>query len=163
MQKFTPCLWFDHQAEEAARFYVSIFKDSAIVAITHYGKAGAEASGQPEGSVMTVSFRLEGQDFLALNGGPNFTFSPAISFMANCEDQEEIDRLWEKLTAGSGAPMECGWLTDRFGVSWQIVPKTVMETLSEDDPEKMERVMRELMRMTKLDLAVLTRAAGGES
>lgn len=162
MQKFTPCLWFDHQAEEAARFYVSIFKESAITNITHYGKAAAEASGQPEGSVMTVSFRLEGQDFLALNGGPDFKISPAISFIANCEDQKEIDRLWEKLTEGGGAPMECGWLTDRFGVSWQIVPKTVMETLSEDDPEKMERVMRKLIQMTKLDLNVLTRAAKGE-
>jgi len=158
MQTFTPCLWYDGKAEEAARFYTSIFKNSKISGITHYGKAGAKASGQTEGTVMTVSFQLDGQDFLALNGGPHFTFSPAISFIANCDNQEEVDRLWEKLSEG-GAKSQCGWLTDRYGVSWQIVPRALGEFMLEKDEKKSERVMKALMQMTKIDLTALHRAA----
>jgi len=159
MQKFTPCLWFDGQAEEAATFYTSIFNNSEITGITHYGKAGSEASGQSQGTVMTVSFKLEGQDFLALNGGPHFTFSPAISFITNCESQEEVDRLWEELTADGGEKGQCGWLTDKFGVSWQIVPKMLGEFMLEGDVEKSERVMKALIQMTKLDIETLKKAA----
>lgn len=159
MQKFTPCLWFDGQAEQAAIFYTSIFKNSEITGITHYGKAGSEASGQSQGTVMTVSFKLEGQDFLALNGGPHFTFSPAISFITNCESQEEVDRLWEELTADGGEKGQCGWLTDKFGVSWQIVPKMLGEFMLEGDVEKSERVMKALIQMTKLDIETLKKAA----
>src|SRR5215813_15547360 len=121
IQKITPCLWFDNQAEEAARFYVSLFNNSAIGTITRYGKEGFEVHGRPAGSVMTVSFRLEGQEFTALNGGPHFKFNEAISFVVHCETQEEADYYWDKLLAG-GSPVQCGWLKDRFGVFWQIVP-----------------------------------------
>ena len=121
MQKITPCLWFDSQAEEAANFYVSIFKNSKIGNITRYGEAGAKVSGRPKGSVMTVTFEIEGQDFMALNGGPHFKFSEAISFMVNCETQEEIDEMWEKLSDG-GEKGQCGWLKDKYGLSWQIAP-----------------------------------------
>lgn len=159
MQKFTPCLWFDDKAEEAANFYTSIFKNSEITGITHYGKAGSEASGQAQGTVMTVSFQLDGQEFLALNGGPHFTFSPAISFIANCESQDEVDSLWEELTNGGGEKGQCGWLTDKFGVSWQIVPKMLGEVMLNGDGEKSERVMKTLMQMTKLDIETLQQAA----
>ena len=157
MQKFTPCLWFDSNAEEAARFYVSVFRDSRIVSIARYGEAGAKASGKPLGSVMTVSFRLDGQDFLALNGGPEFTFSPAVSFIANCETQEEIDRLWANLSEG-GEEVECGWLKDKYGVSWQIVPTVLGEMMQDKDAARSDRVMRALVRMKKLDIAALKRA-----
>jgi predicted 3-demethylubiquinone-9 3-methyltransferase (glyoxalase superfamily) len=157
MQKFTPCLWFDSNAEEAAGFYTSIFKNSKITGITRYGKAGAEASGRPGGTVMTVSYELDGQDFLALNGGPHFTFSPAISFIANCEDQAEIDELWEKLSDG-GQKSQCGWLTDRYGVSWQIVPRILGEMVSDSNAERSERVMKALMQMTKIDIETLKQA-----
>jgi predicted 3-demethylubiquinone-9 3-methyltransferase (glyoxalase superfamily) len=120
-QKITPFLWFDHDAEDAAKFYTSIFKNSRIIDIAHYGESAAEASGRPKGTVMTVTFELEGQLFMALNGGPVFKFSPAISFMVNCKSQEEVDDLWEKLSEG-GEKEQCGWLKDKFGVSWQIVP-----------------------------------------
>jgi len=159
MQKFTPCLWFDGKAEEAAKFYTSIFKNSEVTGISHYGKAGSEASGQAQGTVMTVSFRLDGQDFLALNGGPHFTFSPAISFMANCESQQEVDRLWDQLTEGGGEKGQCGWLTDKFGVSWQIVPQMLGKVMLQDDDEKSERVMKELMQMTKIEIKTLKLAA----
>ncbi len=159
MQKITPCLWFDSKAEEAAKFYTSVFKNSAIRGITHYGKAGSEASGQAQGTVMTVSFKLDGQDFQALNGGPHFTFSPAISFIANCESQDEVDRLWDKLTEGGGEKGQCGWLTDKFGVSWQIVPKMLGEVMLDGGDEKSERMMKALMQMTKLDIEILKRAA----
>ena len=158
MQKITPMLWFDTQAEEAARFYVSIFDDSKLGTITHYGAAGAEASGRPKGSVMTVEFEIEGQKFVGLNGGPQFKFSEAISFVVNCKNQKEIDTLWAKLTAGGGAPSVCGWLKDKFGLSWQIVPAKFWD-LMEGDPARGERVMAALMQMTKIDLEALEKAA----
>ena len=158
MQKITPMLWFDTQAEEAARFYVSIFDDSKLGTITHYGAAGAEASGRPKGSVMTVEFEIEGQKFVGLNGGPQFKFSEAISFVVNCKNQKEIDTLWAKLTAGGGAPSVCGWLKDKFGLSWQIVPAKFWD-LMEGDPARGERVMAALMQMTKIDLETLEKAA----
>ena len=160
MQKITPMLWFDNQAEDAARFYTSIFKSSKIKTITHYGDSGAQASGRPKGSVMTVGFEIEGQEFVALNGGPVFKFSEAISFVVNCKTQEEIDQLWAKLTAGGGQPGPCGWLKDKYGLSWQIVP-TVLNELMEGDPRKSEKVMAALMKMGKLDIETLERAAQG--
>ncbi|MBI5585185.1 MAG: VOC family protein [Deltaproteobacteria bacterium] len=160
MQKIAPCLWFDHQAEEAAIFYVSIFNNSRILKIARYGKAGAEVAGRPEGSVMTVTFQLEGQDFMALNGGPVFTFSPAISLMVDCPTQEELDRLWERLTEG-GTVEQCGWLRDKYGVSWQIVPTIMDELMSDPDPEKTNRVMQALLQMKKIDIKGLKQAYEG--
>ena len=160
MEKITPMLWFDTQAEEAARFYTSIFDDSKIQNITHYGDAGAEASGRPKGSVMTVEFEIEGQKFVGLNGGPQFRFSEAISFVVNCKNQMEVDTLWAKLTADGGEPGVCGWLKDKFGLSWQIVPAEFWK-LMEGDPKRGERVMGALMQMTKIDLETLERAAKG--
>ncbi len=157
MQKITPFLWFDDNAEEAANFYVSIFKNSRIVSVARYGDAAAAAAGRPKGSVMTVAFELEGQPFVALNGGPVFTFSPAISFAVNCGTQKEIDELWERLSAG-GEEQECGWLKDRYGVSWQIVPAALGEMVTDSDPAKSERVMAALMQMKKLDLEELKKA-----
>lgn len=159
MKTFTPCLWFDGQAEAAAEFYTSIFKNAKITGISRYGKAGAQASGRPEGSVMTVAFQLDGQDFLALNGGPEFKFSPAISFIANCDTQQELDDLWEKLSEG-GEKGPCGWLTDPFGVSWQIVPRILSEMTQDEDGAKSERVMKALMQMGKIDIATLEHAYG---
>ncbi len=157
MQKITPFLWFDHQAEEAAKFYTSIFKNSKIGGMTRYGEAGARASGRPKGMVMTVTFELEGQEFIALNGGPHFKFSPAISFVVNCKTQQEIDELWKKLSAG-GEMGQCGWLTDKYGVSWQIVPTVLGEMLQDKDAEKAERVMEAIVQMNKIDIAVLKQA-----
>ena len=157
MQKITPFLWFDDNAEEAANFYVSIFRNSRIVNVARYGEAGEKASGRPKGSVMTVAFELEGQPFVALNGGPIFTFSPAISLAVNCETQKEIDDLWEKLSAG-GEKEECGWLKDKYGVSWQIVPAAIGEMMSDPDTVKSERVMQALIQMKKLDIAGLKKA-----
>ncbi len=161
MQKITPMLWFDSEAEEAARFYTSIFKDSKIKTITRYGDSGAKASGRPKGSVMTVAFELEGQEFVGLNGGPQFKFSEAVSFVVNCQTQKKIDELWGKLTAGGGQPGPCGWLKDRYGLSWQIVPTALNELLQNKDPKKSERVMAALMKMGKLDIETLERAAQG--
>jgi predicted 3-demethylubiquinone-9 3-methyltransferase (glyoxalase superfamily) len=158
MQKITPMLWFDSEAEQAARFYTSIFKDSKIKTITHYGDSAAEASGRPKGSVMTVSFEIEGQEFVALNGGPQFKFSEAVSFVVNCKSQKDIDEMWAKLTAGGGQPGTCGWLKDRFGLSWQVVP-TVLDDLMKGDPKKSERVMAALMKMSKIDVGTLEEAA----
>ena len=157
IQKITPFLWFDSQAEEAAKFYVSIFSNSKIVTIARYGKAGAEASGRPQGSVMTVKFLLDGQEFVALNGGPHFKPNEAISFVVNCETQKEIDEFWEKLSQ-CGQTGECGWLKDKFGVSWQVVPAILGELVADSDPEKSDRVMRALIQMKKLDLETLRRA-----
>jgi predicted 3-demethylubiquinone-9 3-methyltransferase (glyoxalase superfamily) len=157
MQKIMPCLWFDDQAEEAVNFYLSVFPNSRITGITRYGPAGAEASGRPEGSVMTVTFQLEGQDFMALNGGPVFTFSPALSLVVNCRTQDEIDALWEKLSDG-GAIQECGWLQDRYGVSWQIVPASLGAMLLDEDAEKTERVIKAMLPMKKLDKTSLEQA-----
>jgi predicted 3-demethylubiquinone-9 3-methyltransferase (glyoxalase superfamily) len=161
MQKITPCLWFNDNAEEAVNFYTSIFKNSKIKTIARYGDAGAEASGRPKGTVMTVTFELDGQEFMALNGGPHFTFSPAVSFMANCTTQAELDELWEKLSEG-GTTEQCGWLRDKYGVSWQIVP-TVIEAMFQDtDPEKTERVMKAILQMEKIDIETLRRAYQGK-
>lgn len=154
MQKISPCLWFDDQAEEAVTFYTSIFKNSKILAITHYG----ERMPKPPGSVMTIRFTLDGDEFVALNGGPEFTFSPAISLAVHCDNQKEVDELWEKLLAGGGDEVECGWLTDRFGVSWQIVPKAWFALLEEGDAAASQRGMEAMFKMKKLDLAVLERA-----
>jgi len=157
MHKITPCLWFDHQAEEAAKFYVSIFKNSKLGNMTRYGEAGAEVSGRPKGSVMTATFEIEGQEFVALNGGPLFKFSEAISFMVKCETQKEIDEMWEKLSAG-GEKGVCGWLKDKYGVSWQIVVPVLDTMLQDKDAEKTERVMKALLQMTKLDIKTLKQA-----
>ena len=157
MQKISPCLWFDSEAEQAAKFYTSIFKNSKITNISHYDKASAAASGQPEGSVLTVAFELDGEEFLALNGGPVFKFSEAVSFMVKCETQTEIDRLWEKLTEG-GEESQCGWLKDKYGVSWQIVPTILGEMLQDRNTAKSERVMKALLQMKKLDIEALKQA-----
>jgi predicted 3-demethylubiquinone-9 3-methyltransferase (glyoxalase superfamily) len=160
MQKITPFLWFDNQAEEAANFYTSIFKNSKIVNISRYGEEGAKASGRPEGSVMTVTFQLNGQEFTALNGGPVFKFTEAISFFVNCETQEEVDELWEKLTEG-GEEVQCGWLKDKYGVSWQIVPTALMEMLQDKDAERAQRVMKAMLQMRKIDTRALREAYEG--
>ncbi len=156
--KIIPFLWFDNQAEEAVNFYVSLFKNSEITGITRYGEAGAEIAGRPKGSVMTIAFRLEGQEFVALNGGPVFTFSPAISFVVNCETQQEVDELWEKLSEG-GEKEQCGWLKDKYGVSWQIVPTVLDEMLQDKDPQKSENVMKALLQMDKIDIKKLEQAS----
>jgi predicted 3-demethylubiquinone-9 3-methyltransferase (glyoxalase superfamily) len=159
MQKITPFLWFDNQAEEAANFYVSVFKNSKINTTTRYSAEGAAASGIPEGTVMTVAFQIEGQVFTALNGGPVFKISPAISFVVNCETQEEVDHYWEKLSKGGDEKaQQCGWLKDRYDVSWQIVPVALGEMLSDPDPEKSGRVMQVMLLMKKIDIAILKQA-----
>ncbi len=157
MQRITPFLWFDDQAEEAANFYVSVFKNSKVKEISHY--TGEEPSGK-KGSVMTVAFELEGEEFVALNGGPRFKFTEAVSFVINCESQEEIDYYWEKLTSGGGEEVQCGWLTDKFGLSWQVVPKEISEWAR--NPAGFQRVMQEVMQMKKLDLAALRAAYAGK-
>jgi len=156
MQKITPCLWFDGKAEEAMRFYCSVFKNSKLDTTMHYGEAGPGAKG----SVMAVTFRLEDQEFMALNGGPHYTFSPAISLFVTCETQEEVDEYWEKLSAG-GAPNRCGWLTDKYGVTWQIVPAILGQLLQDKDPAKGRRTMEAMLKMIKLDIAELKRAHAG--
>lgn len=160
MQKITPCLWFDSQAEEAANFYVSIFKNSKIGNITRYGEAGAKVSGRPKGSVMTVTFEIEGQEFMALNGGPHFKFSEAISLMVKCETQKEIDVMWEKLSHG-GETGQCGWLKDKYGLSWQIISPVWDEMLRDKDAKKSERVMKAILQMTKPDIKTLKQAYDG--
>ena len=162
IQKITPCLWFDSQAEEAAKFYVSLFPNSAVGAVTRYGKEGFEVHGRPEGSVMTVNFSLEGQEFTALNGGPHFKFSEAISFVVRCETQTEVDHYWDKLgEGGDQRARQCGWLKDKYGVSWQIVPVALFEMMSSTDRIKSERVMRAVLQMKRLDVAALRRAYEG--
>ncbi|VVB51851.1 3-demethylubiquinone-9 3-methyltransferase [uncultured archaeon] len=153
MQKITPFLWFDGKAEEAMNLYVSIFRNSKVESVIRYGDAGPG----PKGAVMSATFQLEGQEFTALNGGPQFTFTPAISFFVNCETQEEVDRLWEKLSEG-GEKGRCGWLKDRYGVSWQIVPVVLGEMLRDADPKKSERVMKAMLQMDKIDIKTLKRA-----
>jgi predicted 3-demethylubiquinone-9 3-methyltransferase (glyoxalase superfamily) len=150
--KITPCLWFDNQAEEAANFYTGIFKDSKIESITRYGKEGFEIHGQPEGTAMTVVFQINGQQFTALNGGPLFKFSEAISFQVLCDTQEEIDYYWEKLTDG-GAEGQCGWLTDKYGLSWQVTPSILPQLLT--NPEKAGKVTMAFMQMKKFEIAKL--------
>ncbi|MGQ0503273.1 MAG: VOC family protein [Panacagrimonas sp.] len=161
-QKISPCLWFDDQAEAAARLYTSIFPDSRIVLVSHYGKAGQEIHGRPPGSVMTVAFDLAGQRFVALNGGPIFTFNEAISLQVSCESQEEVDELWERLSEGGDkAAQQCGWLKDRFGLSWQIVPTTLIELMCDADAGVRERTTIAMLQMAKIDIAALKRAAAG--
>src|ERR671931_489603 len=160
IQKITPFLWFDDNAEEAAKFYTSIFKNSKIIDIAYYGESAAEASGRPKGPLMTVTFELEGQRFMALNGGPIFKFSQAISFLVSCETQQEVDDLWKKLSEG-GEVEQCGWLKDKFGVSWQIVPSVLGEMLQDKDARKSERVMGALLQMKKIDIQGLRMAYVG--
>lgn len=160
-RKITPCLWFDGQAEDAARFYVSVFGNARIGRISRFGKEGLEVHGRPDGSVMTVEFEIEGQPFVALNGGPQFTFNEAISFQIPCATQGEIDHYWEKLAAG-GAIQQCGWLKDKFGVAWQIFPSALPEMLRDSDPAKAARAMRAMLGMKKLDLAALRAAFEGK-
>ena len=161
-QRITPFLWFDSNAEEAVKFYVSLFKNSKIGTMTRYDDEGARASGRPKGSVMTVPFELDGQHFTALNGGPHFQFSGAISFVVNCETQDEIDHFWGRLSAG-GQEIECGWLTDKFGVTWQVVPTALIEMLQDKDPEKSKRVMAAMLKMKKIEITPLKRAYEGRA
>ena len=162
VQKLSPCLWFDSEAEQAAKYYTGIFKNSGIVKITHYGKAGFETHHRPAGSVMTVLFEIEGQQFTALNGGPAFKFNEAISFQINCETQKEIDYYWEKLSAG-GDPkaQQCGWLKDKYGVSWQVVPTMMAELFKDENSPAAQRTMEALLKMKKLDIAQLKKAGAG--
>ncbi len=160
MQKITPFLWFDDKAEEAANFYVSIFKNSRMGTISRYGEEGAKVSGRAKGTVMTVTFQLDGQEFMALNGGPHFKFSEAISFLVNCETQQEVDELWEKLSQG-GKGGRCGWLKDKYGLSWQIVPTVLGKLMQDKDAEKTKRVMNAVLQMEKLDINRLKQAYDG--
>ena len=157
-QRITPCLWFDDQAEEAARYYTGIFDDSRIVAISRYGEAGFEVHHRPAGSVMVVVFELAGQRFQAFNGGPGQTFTEAISFVVHCDSQQEVDHFWNGLTANGGQEVECGWLRDRFGVRWQIVPTRFFELMSDNDPKKRAVVFEAMMHMKKFDIAGLEAA-----
>ena len=157
MQTTTPCLWFDTHALDAANFYVSVFKNSKLGTITYYG----EGAPLPKGTVLTVAFELDGQEFVGLNGGPIFKFTEAVSFMINCDTQEEIDHYWDKLTADGGQPVQCGWLKDKYGLSWQVVPRSIAKMMSDKDPTKVGRVMGEVMKMVKLDLKKLEAAYHG--
>jgi len=157
MQKISTFLWFDTQAEEAAKFYTSIFKNSKITSTSHYGEAGPG----PEGSVMTVSFELDGQEFTALNGGPDYKFTPAISLLINCKTQDEVDYFWEKLLAGGGEEVQCGWLADKYGLSWQVVPEGFLDYIMGDDEAGSQRAMQAMFQMKKLDLNALRNAYAG--
>jgi predicted 3-demethylubiquinone-9 3-methyltransferase (glyoxalase superfamily) len=163
MEKISPCLWFDNNAEEAVAFYVSIFKNAKVGNVTRYGKEGYEIHKREEGTVMTVDFELEGQKFLALNGGPVFKFNEAISFQIYCETQEEVDYYWEKLIEGGDKKAQlCGWLKDKYGVSWQVVPTILVKMLQDKDSNKSERVMKAMLQMQKLDISTLKKAYQGE-
>src|SRR5262245_23051703 len=153
-QKITPFLWFDNQAEEAANFYVSIFRNSKLLEVSRYGEGGM---GEP-GSVMVANFSLDGQTFSALNGGPHFQFSEAISFQIDCESQEEVDYYWDSLISGGGEPSQCGWLKDKFGLSWQVVPRRLMELIGDKDPEKAKRVTQAMLQMSKIEIPKLEEA-----
>ncbi|MEO6245534.1 MAG: VOC family protein [Opitutaceae bacterium] len=159
-QKITPFLWFDDNAEAAVKFYVSLFKHSKIDCITRYPDEGREVTGRPPGSVMTIAFRLDGQEFVALNGGPHFTFTEAISLVVNCDTQAEVDRFWKKLSKG-GSKSQCGWLKDKFGLSWQVVPRVAIKLFQDQDPEKAKRAFAAMLQMTKLDLKALKKAHAG--
>jgi predicted 3-demethylubiquinone-9 3-methyltransferase (glyoxalase superfamily) len=161
-QKISPCLWFDTQAEDAAKFYTSVFKNSAIKQISRYGKAGQDVHGKEPGSVMVVAFEIEGQTFTALNGGPQFTFDEAVSFQVMCESQDEIDHFWSRLSEG-GREGPCGWLKDKFGLSWQVVPSALPQMLSESDGARLDRMMSAILRMKKFDLEALKRAHAGQA
>jgi predicted 3-demethylubiquinone-9 3-methyltransferase (glyoxalase superfamily) len=161
-QRITPCLWFDGQAEEAARFYTGIFKNSKISKVSHYGEAGREIHGGKPGAVLAVAFELDGQSFSALNGGPQFKFNEAISFQVNCATQEEVDYYWDKLSAGGEPKAQvCGWLKDKYGASWQIVPTVLLEMLTQPDQKKADLAMQAMLKMKKLDIAALQRAFAG--
>jgi predicted 3-demethylubiquinone-9 3-methyltransferase (glyoxalase superfamily) len=162
MQKITPFLWFDNQAEEAAKFYTSVFKNSKIGRILRYDEASAKAAGGAVGSVLTVEFEIEGQKFTALNGGPQFKFNESVSFVVNCKTQEEVDYFWEKLTAGGGRESECGWLKDKFGVSWQVTPTVLIDMLNDKDAKKAGRVMKAMMQMQKIEINKLKAAYAGK-
>jgi predicted 3-demethylubiquinone-9 3-methyltransferase (glyoxalase superfamily) len=157
MQKITPCLWFDTEAEEAAEYYVSLFGDAKILDVTYYGEAGPRAAG----TVLTVEFMLEGQEYVALNGGPEFPFTEAVSFQVSCEDQEEVDRFWARLLEDGGTEGPCGWIKDRFGLSWQVIPTALPRLLSDPDQGRAQRAMAAMLQMTKIDVAAVERAADG--
>jgi predicted 3-demethylubiquinone-9 3-methyltransferase (glyoxalase superfamily) len=162
LQRITPCLWFDDQAEAAAGFYTSIFRNSKIVNVSRYGEAGREVHGKPAGTVLTVAFELDGQTFTALNGGPVFTFNEAISFQINCDTQEEVDYYWGQLSKGGDEKaQQCGWLKDKYGVSWQVVPRVLVEMISDPDPVKAGRAMTVMLHMKKIDIGSLKRAYAG--
>lgn len=162
IQKITPCLWFNDQAEEAVAFYTGIFKDSRVIGTTHYGEAGFEVHKRPAGSVMSIIFELEGQTFTVLNGGPAFTFNEAISLQIHCQTQAEIDHYWDRLSAGGDAKaQQCGWLKDKFGVSWQVIPRLLLDMIDHSDAEKSARVMIAMLQMKKLDLKKLEQAFAG--
>jgi len=164
MPKITPFLWFDNQAEEAVKFYTSIFKNSKVGRVLRYGEEAAKISesGRPPGSVLTIEFEIEGQKFTALNGGPEFKFNESISFVVNCDTQKEVDYFWEKLSVDGGQESQCGWLRDKFGVSWQVVPTVLIEMLHDKDSEKTERVMKAMLQMQKLDIKKLNDAYAGK-
>jgi len=162
MQKITPFLWFDHQAEEAAKFYTSVFKNSKVGKILRYDEAAAQAAGGAVGSVLTIEFEIEGQKFTALNGGPQFKFNESVSFVVNCKTQEEVDYFWGKLTAGGGQESECGWLKDKFGLSWQVTPTVLIDMLNDKDPKKAGRVMKAMMQMQKIEINKLKAAYAGK-
>src|SRR6266702_8304480 len=161
MQKITPFLWFDNQAEEAAKFYTSVFKNSKVGRILRYDEASAKGAGRPVGSVLTIEFEIAGQKFTALNGGPEFKFNESISFVVNCDTQKEVDYFWGKLTADGGEESACGWLTDKFGLSWQVTPTVLIDMLHDKDPEKAERVMKAMLQMQKIEIPKLKAAYGG--
>jgi predicted 3-demethylubiquinone-9 3-methyltransferase (glyoxalase superfamily) len=162
IQKITPCLWFDDRAEEAAKFYTAIFNNSKITKVSRYGEAGHEVHGRPAGTVMTVAFELDGQAFTALNGGPVFKFNEAVSFQISCQTQEEVDYSWAKLSdGGDEKAQQCGWLKDKYGVSWQVVPTVLIEMLTDSDPDKSQRAMKAMLQMKKLDIDKLKRAYAG--
>lgn len=162
VQRIAPCLWFDDQAEESAKFYTGIFRNSRIVKIARYTEAGREVHGRPAGTVMTVAFELDGQSFTALNGGPMFKFNEAISFQVNCETQEEVNYYWEKLSEGGDKKsQQCGWLKDKYGASWQVVPRALIDMMTDPDPEKSGRAMKAMLQMKKIDIAALERAYAG--
>ncbi|RJG12067.1 VOC family protein [Pseudomonas cavernicola] len=164
IQKITPCLWFDDQAEEAVAFYTAIFRDSKIVSISRYGEAGYEFHGKPAGTVMAVAFELDGQAFTALNGGPLFKFNEAISFQVNCDTQDEVDYYWGRLSAGGDEKaQQCGWLKDKYGASWQVVPSVLLEMLNDPDAEKSQRAMQAMLQMKKIDIGKLKQAFAGAS
>ncbi|HEY4256760.1 MAG TPA: VOC family protein [Candidatus Udaeobacter sp.] len=162
MQKITPFLWFDHQAEEAAKFYASVFKSSKVGRIFRYSEQAAEKTGRPVGSVLTIEFEIEGQKFVALNGGPLFKFNESISFVVNCDSQEEVDYFWEKLTADGGEESACGWLKDKFGLSWQVVPTVLIDMLHDEDSERSERATNAMLQMKKIDIKTLQKAYAGK-
>jgi len=162
MQKITPFLWFDDQAEQAAKFYTSVFKNSKVGRILRYDEASAKTAGRPAGSVLTIEFEIGGQKFTALNGGPQFKFNESVSFVVNCETQNEVDYFWEKLTAGGGQESECGWLKDKFGLSWQITPTVLIDMLNDKDPKKAGQVMKAMMQMQKIEINKLKAAYAGK-